>query len=137
MHVLLIVLFMLHDLAILFINSNTFIYKHFCLIYVCVLLANCSRKSHLILGLSRSRVSGEISMCLPLVSISIPFPVWVFRDLRVQQLVAERGCPQALPKIFSHQSIEGLNLGQRLLWRCDSIAWPCLLLTYTDLRLNN
>ena len=77
---------MSHALAILFIYSNTFIfiYYHFCLIYVYVPLANCSRKNHLILGLNRSSVSGEIPMCLPLVFILIPFPVWVFRDLRVQ-----------------------------------------------------
>jgi hypothetical protein len=85
-HVLLISLFMSHVLIILFIYSNTFIftYRYFCLIYVCVLLANTSRKSHLILGPNRSRVSGESPTCLPLVYISIPFPVWVFRDLRVQ-----------------------------------------------------
>ena len=30
-------------------------------------------------------------------------------------MVAERGCPQALPKTFFHQSIEGLNLGSEAL----------------------
>jgi len=84
-HALLILLFMLHALTILLIRSITFMFtsKYFCLIYVSVLLANYSHKSRLILGLNRSRVSGEIPTCLPLVSNSIPYPVWVLRDLRV------------------------------------------------------
>ena len=84
-HALLIFLFMLHTLTSLLIHSNTFTYtfKYFCLLYVFVLLANYSHKSRLILGLNRSRVSGEIPTCLPLVSNSIPYPVWVLRDLRV------------------------------------------------------
>ena len=76
-HALLIFLFMSHSLTILLIHSNTFMFtfKYFCLIYVSVVLANYRHKSHLILGLNRSRVSGEIPTCLPLVFNSIPYPV--------------------------------------------------------------
>ena len=57
-----------------------------------VLLANTPHKSRLILGLNRSRVSGEIPTRLPLVSNSIPYPVWVLRDLRVQHHTSNLTC---------------------------------------------
>ena len=89
-HALLIFLFMLHTLFFLLIHSNTFMFSliYGYLIYVSILLANTSHKSRLILGLNRSRVSGEIPTCLPLVSNSIPYPVWVLRVLRVHQLTS-------------------------------------------------
>ena len=46
-------------------------------------------------------------------------------------MVAERGLrdfPQALPKFFFHQSIEGLNLGSEALVEVCFVAWPHLLL---------
>ena len=75
-------------------------------------------------------------MCLPLVFISIPFPVWVLKGPEGSTICSRAWFSSGTPKCFSHESIEDLGLGQRLLWRCDSVAWPCLLVKYTDLRLN-
>ena len=55
------------------------VYIYFWLSYVCVPLANCSHKSHLILGRNPSRVLVKFLCAYPWFSISIPFPVREFK----------------------------------------------------------
>ena len=83
------------------ILSNTFMVSILfcCLFTVSGLLSNHSHKSHLFLGPSLSKDSGEILKCHPRYPSRHPslLPSEDLRDLRVHQLVAERGSSSGTP----------------------------------------